>query len=141
MAFTYERSIHFRDTDAAGVVYFASSLSLCHEAYEEAIGAAGVSLKGTLDEGLLLPLSRAEADYKRPLTLGDRVRVTATPVRLSADSFAVDYVVVRLGTPEKVAVTARTTHVCVRPATRERAPLPAALAAWVDGKAGETRTV
>ena len=41
MPFTYERTIHFADTDAAGVVFFANYLRLCHEAYEEALAAAG----------------------------------------------------------------------------------------------------
>ncbi|MDJ0549913.1 MAG: 1,4-dihydroxy-2-naphthoyl-CoA hydrolase, partial [Microcystis aeruginosa] len=31
---SYERLIYLADTDAAGVVYFAHLLSICHEAYE-----------------------------------------------------------------------------------------------------------
>jgi len=35
MPFTYSRTVHFADTDAAGVVFFANFLAICHEAYEE----------------------------------------------------------------------------------------------------------
>lgn len=44
MSFAYSRHIHFRDTDAAGVVFFANYLALCHEAYEEALAAAGLEI-------------------------------------------------------------------------------------------------
>ena len=37
MPFSYSRSVRFADTDAAGVVFFANYLALCHEAYEEAL--------------------------------------------------------------------------------------------------------
>ena len=34
MAFAYYYTVRFQDTDAAGVVYFANVLRICHEAYE-----------------------------------------------------------------------------------------------------------
>lgn len=132
MPFSYSRTIHLADTDAAGVVYFARTLSLCHEAYEEALSAAGIALKdlfGTSD--LLVPISRSEAEYLRPLQTGDRIRITLSPEPKSENSFTVRYEVVRLGTVEKVAARVRTEHVCTSMSQRERAPLPAALAAWV----------
>ena len=43
-AFVYTRSIRFHETDAAGVVYFANVLVLCHEAYEASLAAAGIDL-------------------------------------------------------------------------------------------------
>ena len=133
----YERTIHFSDTDAAGVVYFARTLSICHEAYEEALGSAGLELHSFFSKaGVVVPIAHAEADYKRPLACGDRIRVELRPERLSQDGFAINYVVTKLGRPEKQAAVARTTHVCIASDTRARTPLPAALAAWVDGPAG-----
>ena len=44
MPFEYQRTVHFADTDAAGVVFFANYLAICHEAYEESLGAAGIGL-------------------------------------------------------------------------------------------------
>jgi hypothetical protein len=40
MPFSYVRTVRLADTDAAGVVYFARTLSICHEAYEAALAAA-----------------------------------------------------------------------------------------------------
>ncbi len=135
MPFTYSRGVHFADTDAAGVVFFANYLAICHEAYEEALGAAGVDLrKFFADSGVVVPISKSEASYLRPLRPGDRVRVTCSPAPVSADTYEVRYEITRLGTPEKLAGRARTEHVCIDSRSRERANLPPSIAAWV--KAG-----
>lgn len=132
MPFTYHRTVHFADTDAAGLVYFANFLSLAHEAYEESLAAAGINLKTFFaDTGVVVPISRSEADYLRPLSCGDKLRVAVTPEPLSADSFALRYEIFRLGPPEKLAARVRTEHVCTSTAQRARMPLPPALAAWV----------
>lgn len=132
MPFAYQRTIRLADTDAAGVVYFARTLSLCHEAYEAALADGGVALRDLLGAtDVVVPIARSEADYLRPLHPGDTVRITATPERLSDDAFAIRFEVHRLGTPEKLAARVRTEHVCTSPSKRTRVPLPAALAAWV----------
>jgi 1,4-dihydroxy-2-naphthoyl-CoA hydrolase len=136
MPFTYHRTIHFSDTDAAGVVYFANHLSICHEAYEEALADAGVDIARFFsDRGVVIPVSKSSADYLRPLVCGDRVGVSVKPSALAPDSFAIDYEVTRLGrdgAPSKLAARARTQHVCIRAADRVRQSLPGAIAAWVN---------
>lgn len=133
--FAYARTVHFPDTDAAGVVFFARYLSICHEAYEEALADAGVNLGAFFtDTGVVVPIAKSEASYLRPLICGDKLRVEVTPVRLSENGFALDYVLWKLtpGGAAKRAAVARTEHVCIHSQTRERQPLPAALSAWVD---------
>ena len=133
MPFAHHRTVHFADTDAAGVVFFANYLAICHEAYEEALAAAGIDLKTFFaDTGTVVPIARSECDYLRPLHPGDRLRVTVAPARLSDHSFALSFELYKLGPPEKLAARARTEHVCIATATRARQPLPPALAAWVD---------
>ncbi|HTJ78185.1 MAG TPA: thioesterase family protein [Rariglobus sp.] len=132
MPFSYTRTIHFPDTDAAGVVFFANYLAICHEAYEESLAAAGVLL-GTFftDHGVVVPVSKSEATYLRPLACGDKVRVEIIPSLLSENSYALDCVIWKQGAAEKRAAVVRTEHVCISSKTRERLPLPAHLAAWV----------
>ncbi|MFH1496993.1 MAG: thioesterase family protein [Verrucomicrobiota bacterium] len=134
MAFSYHRTIHFPDTDAAGVVFFARYLFICHEAYEEALAATGVQLGGFFaDHGVVVPIAKSEASYLRPLACGDKVRVEVTPNRLSENSYAIDYVLWKQhGSAEKRAAVVRTEHVCIDSTTRERRPLPTPVAAWVD---------
>ena len=132
MPFSYHRTVHFADTDAAGVVYFANYLSICHEAYEEALGAAGIDLKGFFaTNAVVVPISKSEAEYRRPLSCGDRLRVSVRPKSLSEDCYEVFYEVMRVGPPEKNAARIRTEHVCVDAETRARKALPLALANWV----------
>jgi 1,4-dihydroxy-2-naphthoyl-CoA hydrolase len=130
--FTYLRIIHFPDTDAAGVVFFANYLSICHEAYEEALAAAGLPIRTFFsDQSVMIPISKSSADYHRPLFCGDRVRVTLKPTLLDEHSYAIEYDLVRTGTNEKLAGHVRTAHVCINSVTRERTLLPPALLAWI----------
>jgi len=132
MPFHYPRTIHFADTDAAGVVFFPNYLAICHEAYEEALSAAGIGLNTFFAQtGTVVPVVKSEAEYLRPLVCGDKLRVTATPSGLTMNSFAIRFEVIRLGTAEKIAARVRTEHVCIDAKTRERVALPAPLAAWV----------
>ncbi|HTZ21945.1 MAG TPA: thioesterase family protein [Opitutaceae bacterium] len=134
MAFSYLRTIHFSDTDAAGVVFFANYLAICHEAYEEALGAAGIELKTFFaDTGVVVPITRSEAEYLRPLACGEKIRVKVHPELLTEATYAVRYEVTRLGPVEKLAARVRTEHVCIATQSRERRPLPPPLAAWVRG--------
>ncbi len=137
MPFEYSRTIHFSDTDAAGVVFFANYLALCHEAYEESLAAAGVDLKSLFGaHDLLVPIAKSSADYLRPLTCGDRVRISLRPALLDGNSFAIAYDLFRIGRPDKIAARLRTEHVCISSRTRERQPLPGPLAAWIKTQSG-----
>ncbi len=132
MPFAHHRTVRFADTDAAGVVFFARYLAICHEAYEEALAAAGMELgKFFAANAVVVPIARSECDYLRPLQPGDKLRVTVTPAPLTPESFALNFEIFRLGAPEKLAARARTEHVCIASATRQRQPLPPTLAAWV----------
>lgn len=135
MTFLYERTIHFPDTDAAGVVFFPNYLAICHEAYEEAITAAGIDPRAYFSErdGLVLPVSRSEADYLRPLFVGDRLRVSVAPALIDENQFRLSFELLKLGTVEKLAARVRTEHVCISASTRERRPLPADLRNWITG--------
>ncbi len=133
MPYDYTRTIHFPDTDAAGVVFFANYLSLCHEAYEEALGAAGLDVATFFSaHGIVVPISKSSAEYLRPLRVGDKVRVTVRPEPLTENSFALNYELTRLTPIAKLAARVRTEHVSTSLQLRERVPLPAALAAWVN---------
>jgi len=132
MPFSYSRTVHFPDTDAAGVVFFARYLSICHEAYEEALAAAGVPLATFFaDHGVVVPVAKSEATYLRPLACGDKLRIDVTPVALSENSYEINYVIWKTGAADKRAAVVRTEHVCISSATRERLPLPAPVAAWI----------
>ena len=134
MAFVYHRTIHFPDTDAAGVVFFPNYLAICHAADEEARAAIGVNLRPFFAENTrIIPISQSSADYLRPLFCGDKIAVTVKPTRTTPDTFTLAFEMTRLDpTPTKTVAHVRTTHVCIRSDTRQRTPLPAPLATWID---------
>lgn len=130
MSFSYNRTVHFADTDAAGVVFFARYYAICHEAYEEALTANGMPFGKLFDKSpTIIPVSRSEARYLRPLISGDKLRIELRHERLSPESFAIHYEVFKLGNPDKLAAVVRTEHVCVNTEKREREPLSPGLEA------------
>jgi 1,4-dihydroxy-2-naphthoyl-CoA hydrolase len=125
MAFSYEYLIQFRDTDAAGVVYFANILSICHIAYEASLIASGIDLKLFVNNPeFAVPITHASADFFKPLYCGDRVTIELTPRSINSYKFEIDY---QLG-----SATAITKHVVIDPSTRKRKELPIILANWLD---------
>jgi 1,4-dihydroxy-2-naphthoyl-CoA hydrolase len=132
MPFTYPRTVHFSDTDAAGVVFFANFLAICHEAYEEALSASGINLKTFFsDEGVVVPIAKSEAEYLRPIACGDKLEVTVKPTALSENSYEIRFEVLRMSSPAKCAARVRTEHVCIDSKTRARKALPGSLSGWV----------
>lgn len=139
--FEHHRIIRFQDTDAAGVVYFAQILSICHEAFEASLQAAGIDLGQFFGSGAIaVPIVQTAADFYRPLRCGDRVTVRLTPTQTGEDSFETQYQV--LQATEKRAAIATTRHVCIDTANRQRQPLTEELIQWLQqwGQAGQSPT-
>ncbi|MEO1094717.1 MAG: thioesterase family protein [Cyanobacteria bacterium J06638_28] len=136
MSFQYNRIIRFADTDAAGVVYFARILSICHEAYEESLRQAKIDARAFFSQGAIaVPITHTEADFRRPLMCGDGITVQLTPRQIASDSFEVEYQVQHEG---KVAAIALTRHVCIDTATRQRHPLTSNLLQWLQAIASRS---
>jgi 1,4-dihydroxy-2-naphthoyl-CoA hydrolase len=132
MPFTYARTVHFADTDAAGVVFFANYLAICHEAYEESLSASGIDLKAFFsDNGVVVPIAKSETEYLRPISCGDKLEVTVNAKALTENSYEIRFEITRLGPNSKCSARARTEHVCIDSKTRARKALPAPLGDWV----------
>lgn len=156
MAFQYQRTIRFHETDAAGVVYFANALTLCHEAYEASLAESGFNLgkffstKGSC----AVPIIHTQSDFFQPLRCGDNIIIFLTPTQLTSHSFEIAYQIYRHPSvanketdpketdykkttdkptkADKSAVNALTRHLCINPETRQRQGLPADLLHWIE---------
>ena len=132
--FIYDRTIHFRDTDAAGVVYFANGLSICHEAYETSLAASRIELQSFFRGGAIaVPITHASIDFFKPMFCGDQIAVSLVKTLLSPDSFQIEYqLFFNLESDEKKAIAnALTKHVCIDPSTRKRCNLSQNLMEWL----------
>ena len=129
MPFTYKRVIHFGDTDAAGVVYFANVLSICHEAYEASLVAANINLKTFFSNSTAaIPIVHAEVDFFRPLFCGDEINITLQSQQLSSDRFEITY---QIGADGQLMAKAVTRHVCINPSLRIKQELSPEILLWL----------
>ena len=139
MPYIYTRTVRFGDTDAAGVVYFANVLAICHEAYESSLAASGIDLKAFFNQGpIAIPIVHASIDFLRPMFCGDRLLVEISPQSLSDYEFAIDYKIFAHRTANseelqsrQVLSKATTRHVCIDPMARSKQALPSEIKAWL----------
>ncbi|MEB3289603.1 MAG: thioesterase family protein [Leptolyngbya sp.] len=133
MTFSRRYPVRFRDTDAAGVVYFAHGLALCHAAYEDSLQATGLDLQGFFSPAapLVYPIIHASMDYRRPLHCGQWVVITLRPKRLDEASFEIAYGLSLAADPPCIAAEALTRHVCIEAQTRRRHPLANEMEQWL----------
>lgn len=132
MSFVYHRTIRFQDTDAAGVVYFANVLSICHEAYEASLAATGTDLKAFFTQGLIaVPIVHAHIDFMQPLFCGEVYHVEVTPHALSDSKFETTYRVTASTNADKTYSQATMRHVCIDTTTRTPTSFPQFLRHWL----------
>ncbi len=132
MPFTHNRTVRFQDTDAAGVVYFANVLSMCHEAYEASLAASGIDLQSFFsNRAVAVPIIHASVDFRRPMFCGDLLLIRVTSQQLSSDRFEIAYQIVAASPSEQQLAAAITRHVSIDPTTRTRIQLPEAIVQWL----------
>ena len=141
MTFYYPRQIRFHETDGAGVVYFANVLTLCHEAYEASLEAAGVELSEFFSpNGAVIPVVRASVDFFRPMACGDRITIALEPSPLRKpdrpiSKFSIEYHLFASAEIDRLApviAQAQTHHCCIDAETRRRQALSDELQAWLE---------
>jgi len=132
MSFYYTRIVHFQDTDAAGVVYFANVLAICHEAYEKSLIEFGMNLKVFFtNQEIAIPIIHADVDFRRPMFCGDELTIELIPKSWGDDEFEISYQVFLKEVGEKWVARANTKHVCIHPQTRSRQKLSDEMKRWL----------
>jgi 1,4-dihydroxy-2-naphthoyl-CoA hydrolase len=132
MPFTYQRTIRFQDTDAAGVVYFANVLAICHEAYEASLAAAGIDLRSFFSgSGTAIPIVHAAVDFLQPMFCGEQYAVQVQPTLLTPGKFEIKYLIAPPELPDRRISQATTIHLCIDTASRTRVELPPEVKQWL----------
>lgn len=132
MSFIYSRTIQFRDTDAAGVVYFANILSICHEAYEASLIASQIELRSFFGNvAIAIPITHASADFLAPMFCGDRIEVYLTPALIREQKFRISYQILAVDSLDRILAKAVTEHVCIDRTTRRQQILPPEMQQWM----------
>ena len=130
--FVHSITVRLHHTDAAGVIFCSRLLELAHEAYEALLEQIGLSVGRILAEGAIrLPVVAVEAEFVKPIRVGERLQVELSLSRRGDHSWQVAY---RFRDPAgRVKARAVTRHVALDGARGTPAALPEALARLAAG--------
>lgn len=135
MGYLYHRTIHLADTDAAGVVYFAHLLNICHEAYETCLQEAGMNWQNLIQaKNTALPIVHAEIDFLAPIQWGDRLEIRLRPEKLRDSEYKVNYHLTKISPnhhDKQLVAKAMTRHVSIVPSEQKRSPIPSQIQEWL----------
>jgi 1,4-dihydroxy-2-naphthoyl-CoA hydrolase len=123
--FRFPYTIGLHDTDAAGLIFSANIIRICHQAYEAFLERIGFGMARLFKERTMgLPIVHIEADFARPLSAGDKVEILTRVAQLGETSYRMAYEL--RDTSGEICATAATVQVCVDPRTRQPMELPPA---------------
>ncbi len=134
--FVYTVRVSYADTDAMRFVHHARYLVYFECARTELLRATGSSYAEWERLGYLLPVTRAEVDFRRPAYYDDLLEIGVQITKLDVLRLAFDYTVRRKG-EEQVLARAHTQHVFMNEkGGPRRAPrnLLAPLQDWLGGE-------
>ncbi len=116
-------TVRLHDTDAAGILFFASQFLYIHDAYEELLQLIGLPVASILrDEPFILPIVHAEAQYFSPLQVGDEITVALQVGSIGVTSFVLVFDL--FTADDKLVGKAKTVHVAVNKQTQNKIVLP-----------------
>jgi YbgC/YbaW family acyl-CoA thioester hydrolase len=82
----------FFEVDRAGIVFFSRVFEFCHATYEELFMSIDCGVDRLIErDGLGMPLVHVEADFKRPMRMGEVLDIGVEVERLTARSIAFRY--------------------------------------------------
>jgi len=148
MPFRTRIAVRFGDEDHARIVYYPRTFHYLHVAFEDFFNEQGIPFRDLFEvDQLAFPLARAEAEFERPLRLGDQLDVDVWLERVGKRSATFAYRGRRAG-DDADALRARLTVVCIELAKfasqdippRYRALFEANLAPPADATPTGTRT-
>ncbi len=127
MGFEHAVTVRFSEIDRAGIVFFSRVFEYCQETYEELLAVTTGGIEAMLDANAwATPIVHAEADFMRPIRLGERIRIES--VIEAADDSSVTFVYRLSGGDGVTRAKARFVHAFIDLTTFKRVGFPTAFA-------------
>ena len=125
--YKYETVVRICLTDAGGVVYFANYFVLAHECYESFLDKDNLIGAVIGRDEYIIPVSHAEADFRMPLKVSEKVFVEMTLKKMSRCSFGLNFVI--SNESGEVAAEVNTEHAVLNKSTWKPVKIPEVLKA------------
>lgn len=119
--FSANIKVYFYDADPAGIIFYASIFKYVHAAYEDFMRSLHTERNFFFDQEYVLPIFHAEADYVKPIRVGDELRIDVSVSALKNSSFEINY---RFYKNDEFTALAKTVHVCVFKESFKKIELP-----------------
>lgn len=100
---TREIAVRFNEVDSLGIVWHGHYVKYFEDGREAFGEQYGLGYLEVYNQGFVIPLTKLDIDYKRPLRYGDKVVVETTYWDSEAAKLIFTYVLRNLKTGEKVA--------------------------------------
>jgi len=128
--FTFPVRVYWEDTDAGGVVYYASYLRFLERARSEWLRALGIDQAAMLrDERLQFVVVEANIRYHRPARFDDELTVSVKLEELRGASVVLGQEIRRGPHPGELLISATIRAACLASDSLRPRPLPKVLAA------------
>jgi 1,4-dihydroxy-2-naphthoyl-CoA hydrolase len=96
---------------------------MAHTTYEAFMETIGYSIRYFLDEASCLPLIvHSQADYKKPIRTGDKLKIELTVEKVGTSSYGLAYQI--KDHDNDLVADLKTVHVAVSKKTHAKMPLP-----------------
>jgi len=119
-----KNKVRMHDTDMAGRLYFARQFRFAHDALEDLVEHEGFEFDYLFHkEDFVIVIVHCEADYYKPLKVGDLLATRLTVERAGTTSFTLLYQFYKEEGEELVG-TARTVHVTLDKKSGEKIEIP-----------------
>lgn len=109
--FSTKQKVYFYDADPAGIIFYASLFKYVHAAYEDFMRNLHTERNFFFDRDYILPIIHAEADYVKPIKVGEELRIEVVVSALKNSSFELSYKFYK--NEDQFTAIAKTVHVCV----------------------------
>ena len=114
--------VYFYDADPAGIIFYASIFKFVHAAYEDFLRSLHTERNFFFDRDYILPIIHAEADYVKPIRVGEELRIDVVISALKKSSFEISYKFYK--NKDQFTAIAKTVHVCVNKDSFKKIELP-----------------
>jgi len=115
-------TVRMYDTDMAGVIFFANQFRYVHDAIEELFAKEGLNFQELFHTSpFIFVMVHVEADYFKPLILGDHLSIHLTVDHIGTSSVTFKFEIYR---KDELVGTAKTTQVCLSKKAGSPIPIP-----------------